>query len=80
MRVKRLTQTGGFLEVVVVNVLVGWFAVEEEEDNGLEGGHYELLITLGELGFELAVREGVLEFEFAAGMLGLVVCFELINR
>lgn len=44
----------------------GWLAVEEEQDDGLEGGYYEFLVALWEFGLELAVGEGVFEFEFAA--------------
>lgn len=47
-------------------MLVCWSIVEEEQDDGLEGGHDEFFVALGELGFDLAVCEGVLELQLAA--------------
>jgi len=60
-------------------VFVGGLAVEQEEHDGLEGGYYQFLVAFGDLGFDLAVCESVLEFKLAAGVLGLVVCFELVD-
>lgn len=59
-RLIKLTQASGFLQVVVVDVLVGWLAIEEEKHDGLERGNNKFLVAFGELGFDLAVCKRVL--------------------
>ena len=49
-------------EVVVVEMLVLVYAVEQKENNGLERRYNELFVTLGKLCLELTMRKRVLEF------------------
>jgi hypothetical protein len=48
-------------EVVVVEMLLLVYVVEQEENDSLERRHYKLFVALGELCLELAVRKRVFE-------------------
>lgn len=74
-----LTQAGCFFDVVVVDVLVCGYAVEQQEDNGLERGDDQFLLPAREFRLDLAIGEGVLPVQRTALVFGFVVRFEFVD-
>lgn len=74
LRVGMLTKTREGLEICVGHGLV---VVEGQENNGLEGADYNLLVTLGEYCLQLAVRQRMFPLQLTSRVLHLVMLLEV---